>query len=200
MDRNLKTLSDVECMKLMTQLLAGIGQKAKRRQAQRNALIGLMLLDAGLRVGELVKLLQSDLIISDEAVTSLRLRREIAKNKRERLIPCTPRLRIAITEHVLPYWRGSTHSLEHFSFYVCNPMEHISVRQVQRIIEAASAKAIGRRIHPHVLRHTFATRILKVSNLRVVQQLLGHRHISTTQIYTHPDQNDLTDAINGLSG
>jgi integrase/recombinase XerC len=64
----------------------------------------------------------------------------------------------------------------------------ILARRVQKIL-AGYARGINRKVHPHVLRHTFATHLLDGgADLKVVQDLLGHADLSSTQIYTHVTQ------------
>jgi len=65
--------------------------------------------------------------------------------------------------------------------------QRLTERSVQRLLEQYAKKAgIGKRVHPHMLRHTFATHMLDGgADLRVVQELLGHARLTSTQIYTH---------------
>lgn len=67
----------------------------------------------------------------------------------------------------------------------------ITVRTVQRAIKAIGIELLGKPLTPYDLRHTFATQLLRASNLRVVQDSLGHRSASTTQIYTHVQDQDI---------
>lgn len=193
-----KTLSTAEQDKLLLQLIASDGSTRGQMIARRNYVLGLIFLDAGLRVGEAVQLRQGDLWFVNDVPEVLTIRPAIAKNNKERDVPLSPRLRAAIQVLRYQVWPDTLDAARHYAFYDHSPHQHISARTAQRIIKAAGHDGPGRHITPHTLRHTFATRVLRKSNLRVTQMLLGHKNIQTTQIYTHPNSDEAVAAINGL--
>ena len=104
-----------------------------------------------------------------------------------------------------------------FFYYVCNLLnalflnrygQRLSRRGIQKVVRRyATQTEIRDRVHPHTLRHTFATHMLEGgADLRVIQELLGHSNPITTQVYTHvTNQEALTAYLNhhprsGLSG
>jgi len=174
---------------------AGVTKTTRR---VRNWCMALLMLDAGLRVGEVVRLYQIDLQLGKVPVSSLRITADIAKNKTERIIPLSERIRTAIRMISTCLWEQDT-SGNHYAFYRGHDSNQLlTTRQVERIIRKAAMKSLGRPVHPHVLRHTFASRLMRTTNARVVQELLGHQHMSTTQIYTHPNEDDKKKAIQSL--
>lgn len=70
----------------------------------------------------------------------------------------------------------------------------VSTRTLQRLVARLGREVLGRSLWPHVLRHTYATRMMRVCELRVVQELLGHRSVKSTQVYTHVSSEDLVEA------
>lgn len=193
-----KTLTGDECFLLLSALAPRLGGSENFRLASRNALMALLMLDAGLRVGELVQLQWADLWLSDASVHTLRIRSEIAKNKHERTVPLSDRIQASILAFLNPALTHTQPSPGRFVFLTMYDSHHISTRQVERIIRKAAMKALGRPITPHVLRHTFATRLMATTSLRVVQELLGHKNVSSTQIYTHPNEDDKKRAVQSL--
>lgn len=166
---------------------------------QRNHIMALLMLDAGLRVGEVARLKIKNFMFAGLIAKSITISKDISKNKVPRVIPMTCRLRDSLIDMTQTWWEGMLAVDDHYAFWAWQPQEHIGTRQIQRIIRKASQKAIARRIHPHVLRHTFATRLMRQVSIRVVQELLGHKRLSSTQIYTHPNNNDLEKAIGTLN-
>lgn len=193
-----KTLNVTECHQLLDALLCKNGTKKQFRKGIRNYAMGLLMLDAGLRVGEVVQLLISDLHYGAGPVESLTIRPEIAKNKTERIIPLSERIRNAIVTLSDKVWKPLVFDFYGFALRNHTTGQSLTTRQVERIVRKAALKSIGRPVHPHILRHTFATRLMRKTNARVVQELLGHKYMTSTQIYTHPNQDDLKRAIDQL--
>jgi site-specific recombinase XerD len=158
----------------------------------------VLLADTGLRVSELAQLYRSDLVISGQIVSTLRVRAETTKTKTERIVPLSDRCRNAIELLEKWYWPIPGVIENHRVWIYKNIGGQLSVRQIQRIVSNAGKRILGIKLHPHTLRHTFATRLMQTTNIRIVQQLLGHKCISSTQIYTHPNMDDLTKAINSI--
>jgi len=164
----------------------------------RNTAMAVLMLDAGLRVGELVNLRQSHLVFNAQPVLTLTITPDIAKRARARSIPLTARARHHIAELAASFWTIYTGHPNYFAFYGYSPRHHLTARQVQRTIKNAAHIAFGADVHPHALRHTFATKMRRVTDIRTVQELLGHSNLSSTQIYTHPDADDKIAAIRNL--
>ena len=156
------------------------------------------MLDAGLRVGEVVRLLVSDLYWNTVPVNNLTVRSEISKNKKERDIPISDRISRSLITYKLEWIDCLGINENQFAFLNRSLNGRVTTRQVERIVLDNALKTIGRRIHPHVLRHTFATRAKSKTDLRTVQELLGHSSIVSTQIYTHPNDDDKRAAIEAM--
>jgi len=72
--------------------------------------------------------------------------------------------------------------------FVSQQGRRLGPRSIQLRVKAAGERELGQNLHPHMLRHSFASHLLESSqDLRAVQELLGHADIATTQIYTHLD-------------
>lgn len=146
--------------------------------------------DAGLRVSELCHLKVPDI---DSQRMVIRVRR--GKGKKDRYARLTPELLGVLRQ----YWKA--YQPETCLFPGVCKHEPYDLATPGRILKAACEKAeITKRVSMHTLRHTFATHLLDAgTNLRVIQQLLGHANIQTTCIYTHVSMQALQDAPRTIS-
>lgn len=192
-------LSDVEVVKFLQFFEREALTAFQKFLQNRNQLICLLMLDAGLRVGEVVKLRLSTLFFAGEVVSVIDLNSETAEKGCTRLIPLSTTLHDAISLMHLNHWLPAGMKDSDCPFSTTPGDSPITVRQVERIVSTIAVATIGRHIHPHVLRHTFATRLMRKASIRVVQQLLGHSSLLSTQVYTHPNINDLRDAIHSIN-
>lgn len=192
-------LTREETERLLNAIKYPEGPRSMSAVSFRNYLIALFMLDCGLRVSEVVQLRRWMIRQDGIIVHSLTVPCDIAKNHKQRIIPLTTRLKTELDFLVEHFWISNIESRLLYLFYKSNHTEHITARRVQQIIKTAGLATLGRRVWPHVLRHTFATRLMRVTSTRVVQELLGHKNLTSTQIYTHPNSQDLLNAIDGLN-
>lgn len=136
---------------------------------------------SGLRLGELATL---DVERVDLAGGEVRV---LGKGAKERIVPVGKPAREAI-EAWLERRRTLALSDER-ALFVSRSGKRLSPRAIEYRLEAWSARqGLGRHVHPHMLRHSFASHLLQSSgDLRAVQELLGHASIASTQVYTHLD-------------
>jgi integrase/recombinase XerD len=131
---------------------------------------------AGLRVSEVVALKVADI---DSARMLIQVRQ--GKGRKDRLVMLSP----VLLEELRRYWRWYRPVL--WLFPGSDPEQPLRVSSVQKVCKEAARKAgIGKKVSPHTLRHCFATHLLEGgSDLRLIQTLLGHGSVRTTQLYTH---------------
>lgn len=195
-----KTLTYAETESLLDWVYTKSLQGRPRRERTRNYTIALLMLDAGLRVSEACSLRQNQLLFDGKPVSTLLIPTLKIENHPERRIPVTHRLSTSLNNMSNEWWTTMWQDPANYAFYMDDRRIPINVRYIQRFIGDAAYRSIGYPINPHMLRHTFATRLMRITNIRVVQELLGHGNLQSTQIYTHPNSDDLEKAIQGLNG
>ncbi len=139
-----------------------------------------VLYSCGLRVSEAEKL-QLNQINTQEKIIKV-----VGKGKKERIIPIRDEALNAIKDYI--YNVRSEKRIVDKNYVFLNRSGKKLTRQViySLVVKYAKYAGIEKRIHPHTLRHSFATHLLdNGADLRVVQELLGHTNIGTTQLYTH---------------
>ena len=142
----------------------------------------MLLYSAGLRVSEVVRLRPGDLDIDRGLV---RVRR--GKGGKDRYTLLAARALDAVDRYQRAFPSGT------WLFPGARPDRHLTTRSVQRVVGRIATEAgIRKRVTPHTLRHSFATHLLEGgTNLRVIQELLGHTSAKTTQIYTQVTRSTL---------
>ncbi|MCR4634141.1 MAG: tyrosine recombinase XerC [Erysipelotrichaceae bacterium] len=156
----------------------------------RNRCILECIYACGLRISECC-----DLRLSQIDRRSL-IVRVIGKGNKERIVPYYPRLNELIDLYIEKY-RNEYASEDLDLLFVSTRRGKISPRSVQLLLENARIKAgLSVDVHPHMLRHSFATHLLdNGADLRTVQELLGHENLSTTQLYAHLTYDRLKNAV-----
>ena len=161
-------------------------------EGQRNRAIIEVLYGCGLRVSELINLKISDLFFDDGFI------RVIGKGNKQRLVP--------ISDYTIKYINLYKESIrihlpiqvgfEDYLFLNRRGKNLTRVMIFTIVKELSIIAGVKKTISPHTFRHSFATHLLKNgADLRAIQLMLGHESITTTEIYTHVDQEFIRDAI-----
>jgi integrase/recombinase XerC len=151
---------------------------------QRDRAILELLYASGLRVSELAHLMRNQIDMDTREI------RVMGKGSKERLVLMGK----PAAEAIAAYLKEGRHKLlskkKTDAVFINRYGQPLIERRIQKIVKQYALKGgIKKRVHPHTIRHTFATHLLDGgADLRVVQELLGHASLTTTQIYTHVSQ------------
>jgi integrase/recombinase XerC len=165
---------------------ASSGLPAER---SRDAALLELLYGSGLRVSEVVGLDLDHLALESEEL------RVLGKGNKERVVPVGAPARSALSEYLARRAELRPRSGGELprAVFVSRRGRRLSVRAVQKLVRRYGIAAAGRAdLHPHALRHSCATHLLEGgADLRVIQELLGHSSLATTQRYTHVSMDQL---------
>ena len=166
-----------------------VARLIERARSPKHRALLVLLYSAGLRVGELVRLRPADL---DADRGLLRVRG--GKGDKDRYTLLARRaLEVVDVDRV-------AYPSDGWLFPGGKPGRHLTARSVQRVVKrAARAVGIEKRVTAHTLRHSFATHLLESgTNLRIIQELLGHKSARTTQVYTRVTTTELASVLSPL--
>ena len=194
-----KVLSIAEVDRLLALARAGFDQldqaAAKRLRAARLACLIEVLYATGLRVSELMALPMS------AAHRNARMLAVRGKGNKERLVPLNEAAKRAMQEYLTLLRSSNSRRETKWLFPSFGQAGHLTRQHFARDLKelAGAAGLAPRLVSPHVLRHAFASHLLhNGADLRIVQTLLGHTDISTTQIYTHVVEERLKSLVRDL--
>jgi site-specific recombinase XerD len=147
-------------------------------ESPRDAIMIRFLFVTGARVSELVGVKKSDIDFQHGTI------RLFGKGAKERIVPIDKMFKPALEE----WCKGFDHNQRIFEYHTGTVRNDI--RRIARMA------GINKKVTPHKMRHSFATHLLRAgANIVVIQQLLGHVSLNTTQVYAHADDQDKVNAI-----
>lgn len=157
----------------------------------RNKAIINILYSCGLRVSELINLKIDNINNSDYLI------KVSGKGNKERLIPIRKEAYNDLINYI-DNVRSKIIIVDKKYLFLTNGGKKISRQLVNQILDKAAKECnIDKPVHPHTLRHSFATQLINNgASLRIVQELLGHSNLETTQIYTHMSNSKAIEAYN----
>ena len=149
--------------------------------SKRNTALLELLYATGMRVSECVPIRMQDL---DRTMHIVKV---MGKGRKERYIPYGGFAHDALEHYIEEVRPKLMKKQDHQSLFVNNRGEPVTDRGIRHILNECMKKASANSaIYPHMIRHTYATHLLNNgADMRTVQELLGHSHLSSTQVYTH---------------
>ncbi len=179
-------IPEVLTMQEMKELLAA--PDSTSFLGSRDRAILEVLYASGLRVSEVCGLNIYD--VGDESV------KVKGKGEKERIVPIAS-FSLQIIDAYLAQFRSLIPNKKETALFTTSKGRRISRQEIWNLVKAYGTKiGLQKNISPHTLRHSFATHLLENgADLRVIQELLGHSHIATTDRYTHISQKHLSDAF-----
>ncbi len=185
-----KVLPDVLSVEEIDLVIGGVD--LSKTEGQRNKAMMETLYGCGLRVSELINLQLTDIYFKEMMV------RIIGKGNKERLVPISE----AALKEIDEYCKGARASLQIKPGYENIVFLNRRGAQLTRVMiftiikNAVEMSGIKKKVSPHTFRHSFATHLLENgANLRVIQEMLGHASITTTEIYTHLNSKMLRETV-----
>lgn len=173
-------------------LEGALGQVTKKE-----ASILALFLYCGLRVGEVCRLRFRDLTQEGGVWVEVHIPASMSKTGVGRPVPIPLIARFILDDYIThQYVPVGVRESSHFLFPGTGGRDHMSVHGVEQLVSRICLRILHKHVMPHTLRHTYATMVLKYSNIREVQILLGHKKLSSTEVYTHPTIQDLSKSIN----
>ena len=182
-----RTLPDSLTEEEIERMLAIYPVNTQDELSIRNRAILEVMYACGLRVSEAVNLTVASINREDSVV------RVRGKGSKERIVPIGHHAKLAVERYltkVRPLHKKSAETPELFLSYRGKPLDRERIWGIVK--KTAKLAGIEKDIHPHTFRHSFATHLLSNgADLRMIQEMLGHADISTTQVYTHVDSRKL---------
>ncbi len=187
-----RVIPDFLSIKEIDNLLDVYAPNSKDPLTIRNRAIIELIYSCGLRVSELVNIQIHDLKFDDAVI------RVTGKGNKERIVPVGAKAEKILTKYIEQSWpelrNENTRQPKEFVSHYGRILTRAMIWNIVK--SAAKLAGIKKNIYPHTLRHSFASHLLQNgADLRVIQEMLGHADISTTQIYTHVDQSRLRNII-----
>jgi len=195
--QNLPMPSYVEEVRSSPQGLERLDQRSltralERENIPRNVALITLMLNTGLRISEVAALDIDDLTLGDRS-GSLKVR--LGKGGKSRTVPLNSDTRKALRD----YLNGRTNGPVFLS-QRGKGTGRLTASGIRQVIDQYAYLAKLPELHPHALRHTFARNLLKTGEgLEMVAEILGHKSLNTTRIYTQPSEQDKANAVEKLS-